>query len=290
MSGSARSIDRVLGAVQDEEARGVGVRRPFPTPTVEQIDPFLQIDHVGPVDWEPGEASWGPELPLRGFDTATLVLDGDIDVGDSTGHREHLGAGDLAWRDAGTGVVVRELPSKRLRARGGRLHLLRVWMNLPRADKGHAPALRVLARDRIPRVAFAPHVSASVLAGELSGVRAPFRVGADVRLLLVELIARGGLEVGASAARQVIVYMVEGSARVGRERDAIHAGQAAVLAHDGDRVPLEVGGAGAPCTLLFLEGSPIAEPVARFGPFVAGTMDEVQRATNDYRAGQFGKP
>ncbi len=290
MRGAARSVDRVLGAIQDEEARGVGVRRPFPTPTLEHIDPFLQIDHVGPVDWEPGEASWGPELPLRGFATATLVLDGDVDLSDSTGRREHLGAGDLAWRDAGTGVVARELPSKRLRSRGGRLHLLRVWVNLPSADKGHAPELRVLARDRIPRVAFAPHVSASVLAGELSGVRAPFPVRAGVRVLLVELIAQGGLEIAAPATRQVVVYVVEGTARVGRERDAIHAGQAVVLARDGDRVPLEVDGAGAPCRLLLLEGSPIGQPVARFGPFVAGTMDEVQRATNDYRAGQFGKP
>jgi hypothetical protein len=286
---AARSVDRVLGAVQSDEARGVSVRRPLPSTTLEQVDPFLQIDHVGPVDWEAGEAQWRPELPLRGFDTATFVLDGDVDISDSTGRRDRLNQGDLLWRSAGTGVVVREQPGKPLRSRGGRLHLLRLWVNLPRADRSGAPTARVVLRDQVPRVAFAAHVTARVLAGEVSGVRAAVQPRAGVSACLVELIARGRIELEAPEGVQAIAYVVEGTARVGRDLDAVRPGQAVVFAHDGDRVPLEVDGPGAPCTVLFVAGPPIGEPIARFGPFVASTMDEVHRATNDYRAGRFGK-
>lgn len=288
MSG-LRSVDRVLGSTQDKEARGVTVRRPLPTTTLEQIDPFLQIEDVGPVDWEAGEASWAPVLPMRGFEAFTLVLEGDLEILDSTGRRDRVASGDLVFRNTGAGLVVREQPSKSLRSRGGRLHLVRLWVNLPRAAKGGAPAASVVVRDRLPRVSFSPHLGARVLAGEFGGARAPVPTRSGAQALLVEAIAGGRLEIDAPSGAQAIAYVIEGTALVGRDRDPVRTGQAAVLAHDGARVALEIEARAAPCTLLFVQGAPIGEPVARFGPFVGGTMDEVQRATEDYRAGRFGQ-
>jgi hypothetical protein len=284
-----RSVDRVLGAVQDEEARGVTVRRPLPTTTLEQIDPFLQIEDVGPVDWEAGEAKWGPVQPMRGFEALTLVLEGDLEITDSTGRRDRVASGDLIFRNTGDGVVVREQPSKSLRTRGGRLHLVRLWVNLSRGTKGGAPTAQIIVRDRLPRVGFAPHLSARVLTGELGGTRAPIGTRSGVSAILVDAIAPGRLELDAPASSQAIAYVVEGTAYVGRDRDVVRTGQAAVLAHDGARVSLDLQGGGAPCTVLFVSGAPLGEPVARFGPFVGATMDEVQRVTEDYRKGKFGK-
>jgi len=148
----------VTTAHRQLEGGGFPVRRPFPTTGLDQVDPFLLLDEMGPVDWRPGQAIGAPDHPHRGFETVTYVLAGEMEHADSAGHRGRLGPGDVQWMTAGSGVVHSEMPSPDLLAAGGRMHGFQVWVNLPAADKMIKPRYQEVSGEAIPvgsgRVAF----------------------------------------------------------------------------------------------------------------------------------------
>src|SRR5271154_3773459 len=130
-----RSVVRTITAHRQREGGGFVVRRPFPSQGVLQVDPFLLLDEMGPADYAPGEAVGAPDHPHRGFETVTYMLEGEFEHEDSAGHRGTLAAGDVQWMTAGAGVVHSEMPSTRIRERGGRVHGFQLWVNLPARDK-----------------------------------------------------------------------------------------------------------------------------------------------------------
>src|SRR2546423_590833 len=117
---SVREVSRVTTAHRQSEGGGFIVRRPFPGAEIDSVDPFLLLDEMGPVDYAPGEAVGAPDHPHRGFETVTYVLEGEMEHEDSAGHRGKLGPGDVQWMTAGAGVIHSEMPSERIRERGGR--------------------------------------------------------------------------------------------------------------------------------------------------------------------------
>ena len=170
-----RGVREVLPALRAVEGDGFVVRRPFPVPGRELVDPFLLLDHLGPVDHAPGEALGTSEHPHRGFETVTYLLEGEIEHRDSLGNHGLLGPGDTQWMTAGRGVLHQEGPSARLRAEGGRVHGVQLWVNLPAAEKMVPPAYQDLTAERVRRAEPAPGAVARVIAGEAFGVTGPGR-------------------------------------------------------------------------------------------------------------------
>ncbi len=284
-----RPVSRVIQAHTQEEGGGFVVRRPFPAPGLVQIDPFLLLDEMGPVTYGPGEAVGAPDHPHRGFETVTYLLEGDWEHEDSVGHRGHLAAGDVQWMTAGAGVVHSELPSRRIREEGGRVHGFQIWVNLPRRDKMMSPRYQEIPSARLPeRTSEDGRSKVRLLAGEALGGKAVIETRTPVLLHDWTLSPGAQVEIPVPADHQVFAYVFSGSVRAGPEGREVRDGQAALFGA-GDSIRLAVPAeAQEPARLLLLGGVPIREPVARYGPFVMNSPEEIHQAIVDFQAGRLG--
>ncbi len=293
-----RSVSRIIDSLRTFEGAGFPVRRPFPTRDLDHVDPFLLLDHLGPVDFGPGEAKGAPDHPHRGFETVTYLLAGRMEHHDSAGHSGRLGPGDVQWMTAGSGVVHSEMPEAEFLRAGGRLHGFQLWVNLPRRDKMMAPRYQDVPAATIPVAASTDgKVTARVIAGEALGARAVI----DTRIPIVFLHLT--LEPGARLAQPVprdlnaIAYVIAGAGRFGPGGEPAGEGQMVHFASDGDEVTLAAAGGsdssggagGSRLDLLLIAGTPLGEPVARYGPFVMNTEDEIREAIRDYQSGRLGR-
>src|SRR5437763_8452171 len=165
-------IEQVVTAHKQLEGAGFVVRRPFPG-EIDAVDPFLLIDEMGPVDYAPGEAIGAPDHPHRGFETVTYVLEGEMEHEDSAGHRGRLGPGDVQWMTAGAGIVHSEMPSRRIREQGGRVHGFQIWINLPALLKMSRPRYQEVPAEKIPQAATADgKARVRIVAAEALGAKA----------------------------------------------------------------------------------------------------------------------
>jgi len=249
-------------------------------------DPFLLIDEMGPVDYAPGEAVGAPDHPHRGFETVTYVLSGEFEHEDSAGHRGVLRAGDVQWMTAGAGVVHSEMPSRAVRDAGGRVHGFQIWVNLPARLKLTQPRYQEVASAKIPTAASADGLArVRVIAGEALGASAIIDTLTPIVYQDWSLQAGADVTVPLAPEQQGLVYVFQGAARVGDGGSPVADGQLAVLAA-GDSVRLR---ASEDTRLLLLAGVPLDEPVARYGPFVMNTQQEIQQAFRDYQSGKMGE-
>jgi quercetin 2,3-dioxygenase len=279
----ARSVVRVIDSIRTLEGAGFSVRRPFPTERIDHLDPFLLLDEMGPMELGPGEAEGAPDHPHRGFETVTYLLDGEFVHADSQGNSGRLAAGDVQWMTAGDGVVHSEMPAERIRREGGRVHGFQLWVNLPRIDKRMRPRYQDVPAAAIPVAESADgRVRVRVIAGEALGERAVIDTRTPISYLHFSL--QPGAKHTQPVAREhnAFVYVVTGAAEVGGR--TVRDGQMAILG-DGEMVELA---AGEPAELLLLAGKPIGESVARYGPFVMTTREELMEAIADFRAGRMG--
>ena len=288
---ATRSVARIVDTVQTLEGGGFPVRRPFPTQRLADFDPFLLLDQMGPVSYPPGRAVGAPDHPHRGFETVTYLLEGSMQHRDSAGRSGKLRPGDVQWMTAGGGVVHSELPDEALLRDGGRMHGFQLWVNLPARDKMMAPRYQDTASERIPVVTSADGaVRVKVIAGEAMGARAVIDTRTPILYLHYTLRPGARVEQPVPAAFNVFAYVFGGAAEIGRARQPVRAGQAALLAADGAAVELG-GAAGAtePAEVLLIGGVPLGEPVVRHGPFVMNTEQEIMQAFDDYRSGRMGR-
>lgn len=283
MSTVLRSVRRVVQAHRQTEGAGFIVRRPVPTVGIDQVDPFLMLDELGPVTYAPGQAVGAPDHPHRGFETVTYVLEGEAQHEDSEGHRGTLGPGDVQWMTAGSGIVHSEEPSDRLKREGGVMHGFQLWVNLPRRDKLMAPRYQELKSVQLPVAVSGDGLArVRVIAGQALGVSARIETRTPI------LYQHWSLEPGARVVQPVpsgfegFAYVFKGAARVGERQ--VGDGQLAVLG-DGEAVSLE---ADAKAELLLIAGQPLREPVARYGPFVMNTEAELVEAVRDFQTGRMG--
>jgi len=280
----SRQVARIVAARRTVEGGGFVVRRPFPTETMGEFDPFLLLDEMGPVDYAPSEAVGAPDHPHRGFETVTYLLAGEFEHADSAGHRGALKAGDVQWMTAGDGVVHSEMPSERIRRDGGRVHGFQLWVNLPARDKRMRPRYQEIASDSLP-VARSDDGRATikVIAGDALGVAARIDTRTPLLYLDVTLQAGARLDLPVPPDFALAVYAFEGQAHVGEPARDVTSGDFAMLADgDGVRLASERG-----ARMLVLGGRPLREPVARYGPFVMNTEREIHEAIADYRSGRF---
>jgi len=285
-----RAVTSVIDSVRTLEGGGFPVRRPFPTKALMQVDPFLLLDHLGPVTWGPGEGIGAPDHPHRGFETVTYLLSGGFQHRDSAGHAGKLTPGDVQWMTAGAGVVHSEIPSDEFMRDGGVMHGFQIWVNLPARDKMMAPRYQEIPRTGIPQAVSADgKVKVRVIAGEAMGVSAVIDTRTPIYYLHYTLQPGGATTATVPAGYNALVYLIAGTVQIGVERTPVREGQMARLG-DGAAVTLAVAAdAGSPADLLLLAGQPLNEPVARYGPFVMNTEAEIRQAFHDYQSGRMGK-
>jgi quercetin 2,3-dioxygenase len=278
-----RTIDRVITAHRQTEGAGFVVRRPVPTAGVDQLDPFLLIDELGPITYGPGQAIGAPDHPHRGFETVSYIIEGDLVHEDSAGHVGRLQSGDVQWMTAGAGIVHSEMPSRAMREKGGRVHGFQIWVNLPARLKMTQPRYQDVPAARIP-TASTEHATVKVIAGEALGVKAVIETHTPI--VFQDWTLQPGADVTVTIARdqQVLAYVFGGAIEI--EGRVIEDGQLAVLG-EGDAVRLR--GSTEPGRLLLLGGVPLRERVVRHGPFVMTTENEIYDAIRDYQSGRMGE-
>ena len=281
---NARQVAKIVTTHRQREGGGFIVRRPFPSETLRHADPFLLLDEMGPVDYAPGEALGAPDHPHRGFETVTYVLDGEMEHEDSAGHRGRLGPGDVQWMTAGRGIVHSEMPSQRMRQRGGRMHGFQIWVNLPARDKMTVPHYQEIPGAGIPEAATPDGLtSVHVIAGETLGAKAVIETRTPISLLHWIFAPGASVDVPVPPDHAAYVYVFEGAVRIARRE--VKDGQMAILG-DGNIVRLE---AAERAQALLLSGVPLREPVVQYGPFVMNTEREISKAIDDYQAGRLGE-
>ena len=283
-----RSVMGTVGSVRTTEGGGFAVRRPFPTQDLAMYDPFLLLDEMGPANYAPGEAVGAPDHPHRGFETVTYMLDGSFQHKDSAGNSGILAPGAVQWMTAGSGVVHSEMPSEEVMQNGGRLHAFQLWVNLPATEKMVPPRYQEFSSEGVPVVSNEAGVWVRVIAGEALGVDAV--IDTHTPILYLHFI----LQPGASHVQRVpseynaFAYLVEGRGRFGIEEqeDALEGN---LVAFDQDGGQVRVTNTGdEPLSFLLLGGLPINEPLARYGPFVMNTEQEIHTAIKDYHDGKMG--
>lgn len=283
-----RTVMGVIHGVSTMEGGGFAVRRPFPTAQVSLIDPFLLLDEMGPSDYGPGEAVGAPDHPHRGFETVTYMLEGSFQHRDSAGNAGVLTPGAVQWMTAGAGVVHSEMPSEEVMERGGRVHGFQLWVNLPAARKWVPPRYQEFPAAGVP-TAESPDglVWARVIAGEAYGVRSVISTHTPISYVHYILQPGGAVTHEAPAGHNAFAYLVDGVGRFGPEGLEAESGDAVVFGRDGDALSLSNPTQG-PLSVLVLTGEPLNEPVARYGPFVMNTKDEIYQAIRDYHDGKLG--
>ncbi|HEX6561436.1 MAG TPA: pirin family protein [Nitrososphaera sp.] len=282
-----RTVKKIVNSVATMEGEGFLVNRSFPTNALMQFDPFLLLDEMGPKEYGPGEAKGAPDHPHRGFETVTYLLEGSFQHKDSNGNAGRLGPGDVQWMTAGAGVVHSEMPEKEFAKVGGRLHGFQLWVNLPKQDKMTKPRYQDVRSADIP-VAGAEGTSVRVIAGEALGKKAVIDTRTPIMYLHYTLKPGAKVEQQVPREYNAFAYVVEGEGEFGSKR--ARRGQMAIFERDGDSVEIAAPkDAASDLSVLLIGGVPLNEPVARYGPFVMNTQEEIYQAIEDYQQGRFGK-
>ena len=275
-----RYIDKKVAGMPATDGAGVKLKRVIGSPALDLIDPFLMLDEFGSDDPQSWIAGF-PEHPHRGFETVTIMLEGRVRHADSVGNRGVIEAGDVQWMTTGSGIIHSEMPERA----DGRLRGFQLWVNLPARLKMTSPRYQDV---RASRIGSASNNGATVrvIAGEGFGVKGAAHTLTPVRLLDVAIEANAVFDIEVPDEHACFVYVYDGEVRgTGRDgsRVDIAGGFLAVLMGAGG-VRLEAGASGA--KLLFADAMPIREPIARYGPFVMNTREEVQKAFEDYSRGE----
>jgi redox-sensitive bicupin YhaK (pirin superfamily) len=287
-SNAVREVARIVAAHRQLEGAGFPVRRPIPTPGIDFVDPFLLIDEMGPISYGPGQAVGAPDHPHRGFETVTYVLEGGVEHEDSAGHRGTLGPGDVQWMTAGGGIIHSETPTAGLLDRGGRMHGFQIWINLPARLKMSTPRYQEVPSAKIPRARSEDgRAEVNVIAGSALGARAVIETHTPIVFQDWKLESGADVTVAVPEDHDALVYVFEGTAEVGSSGTAVDEGKMAILGR-GDSVRLRAA-EGKRARLLLLGGVPLREPVARYGPFVMNTEQELLSAFQDFRSGRMGE-
>jgi len=248
------------------------------------ISPFLLFDYAGPWTFEPAE---GPprgvgEHPHRGFETVTVVYDGEVSHRDNAGGGGTIGSGEVQWMTAGAGVIHEEFHSAGYSRTGGPFRMVQLWVNLPAKDKMAPPAYQAITREMIPELALAGG-RARIIAGELNGTKGPARTFTPVNLWDVRLDADAEITLPLPDGHTSMLAVLSGHVTI----DGKGLGEAAIarLSIDGEGVTVRADG---DSMVLVMTGEPIDEPVFGHGPFVMNTDGEIRQAIADFNSGRFG--
>ena len=284
----ARSVE---GIHRSTTLRWVGngfyVSTYFPSSNLasERVSPFVLMDYGPPKEFTPlarGKRGIGWH-PHRGFETVTLVWEGSVAHRDNAGHADVIGPGDAQWMTAASGIFHEEYHEEQLTRRGGPLHMMQLWVNLPKKDKTAPPAYQPIKVAQIPNVSLEGDGDVRVIAGEYEGARGPAHTFTPITMLDVRLRAGGRIRVPLPVSYNALAVVTKG--RVSAGRFSAGAGELALFENDGALLELL---AEEDAHVVVLAGEPIDEPMVQYGPFVMNTAPEIEQAMIDVERGKFG--
>jgi redox-sensitive bicupin YhaK (pirin superfamily) len=283
MPSRRRTVQRVVAPEPVVEGAGVRLKRSLGTPTVSYLDPFLLLDHFASTDPDDYRAGF-PLHPHRGIETVTYVLTGVVSHRDTLGNAGRIGAGDVQWMTAGRGIMHEEMPEVRPEGIAG----LQLWVNLPAKLKMTAPRYQDIRSADIPEAKTADGAVVRVIAGTVDGVTGPVKgIAADPVYLDVSVPSGSAWTRAIDLGHTAFAYLLDGAARFGADGRAAAptTGPALIVWGDGDHVTVETGD--EPARFVLISGRPLHEPIARYGPFVMNTREEIEQALADLRQGTF---
>jgi len=284
-----RSISQVVTAKTTLEGEGFVVHRAFPNGSLREYDPFLLLDEMGPITFSAGDAKGAPDHPHRGFETVTYMIDGVFEHKDSQGHSGKIKTGDVQWMTAGSGVIHSEMPEKEFAKRGGRLHGFQLWVNLPKKDKMMKPRYQDLQANKIP-IAENDGVKVKIIAGESMGEKAVIETRTPIMYLHFTLQPGSKVTQIIPQNYNAFAYVVNGEGLFGDKQIPAHKEQVILFEQDGNEITINVpNNVSSPLGVLLIAGVPLGEPVARYGPLVMNTEEEIKQAILDYNSGKMGK-
>ncbi|HEY0160095.1 MAG TPA: pirin family protein [Thermoanaerobaculia bacterium] len=277
---ASRTVKHLHRAISDDIG-DLRTRRPLPNPRVEQVDPFLFLNHHGPQVYPPHNRGlpFGPH-PHRGFETVTFIVEGSLAHRDTGGHESVIHGGGVQWMTAGRGLEHAELSPEEFLRDGGPLEILQLWVNLPARLKMTDPRYVGLQKEEIPSFTTdGGRVTVNLISGRWDGHDGPVESLTGVTMTTIALEPEGRVSLPVPRGRNVFLYVVRGELRTAPELHLVEFND------DGDTVELE---AVQRSLVLFGHAAPFNEPVVAHGPFVMNTREEIVQAVRDYQAGLFG--
>lgn len=251
----------------------------------EHVSPFLLLDYAGPTTFDPTERPRGVgEHPHRGFETVTIVYEGEVAHRDSTGAGGKIGPGDVQWMTAASGILHDEFHSPEFTRKGGTLEMVQLWVNLPARDKMSAPRYQDILSRHIPSVPLPDDAgTVRVIAGEFNRHLGPAKTFTPIDVWDVRIKHGHRAQFGFIEGRTLALVVLRGNVAVNGE--AVHEAQFALFNREDNDVAIDARTA---ATLLVLSGEPLNEPVVGYGPFVMNTETEIRQAIQDFNSGKFG--
>ena len=251
------------------------------------ISPFLLLDHAGPAEFTPTTERRGVgQHPHRGFETVTIVYKGELEHRDSTGSGGKIGAGDVQWMTAASGILHEEFHSEGFAKSGGTLEMVQLWVNLPARDKMADPGYQPLLDADIPSIALKNNAGRlRLIAGEFDGQTGPARTFTPIDVWDLRLNGGQALTLDLHEGRNTALVILRGTVQV-NGLESVGEGQLVLFERQGNQLTLQ---ASADAVVLLLSGEPIDEPIVGHGPFVMNTEQEIHQAFADFQSGRFGR-
>lgn len=278
----------VSPAVRGVEGAGFPVHRAFAGVPMAYVNPFIMMDQIGPVVYEPHEAKGAPWHPHRGFETVSYVLDGETAHRDSNGGGGLIRDGDTQWMTAGAGILHDELPSDQVLNSGGLTHAIQLWVNLPSKLKMTPPRYQAIEKEQLTLLTSADGGAlVRLIAGELGGHLGPGSTHTPITFAHVSLFPGAQITIPWFRDFSALGYVLIGDGYAGTARRPLREHELVVFGA-GDHMAFGNSSSTEALELLVLGGRPIAEPIAHYGPFVMNTREELMQAFEDYQAGRLG--
>jgi quercetin 2,3-dioxygenase len=283
MKSSIRKIAKIIEPQNVVEGAGVRLKRSIGGHALNYLDPFLLLDHfqsTNPADYQAGF----PLHPHRGIETVTYLLSGAVRHKDSVGNAGEIGPGDLQWMSAGRGILHEEMPQVRPEGVAG----FQLWVNLPAKQKMSAPRYQNIHANEIPIIERDRGATIRVIAGTVDGTSGPITgIVAEPTYIDVALAGDGRLVLPIPRGHSAFAYLFDGEARLGAEDKTVITAPKLIVWSDGDSI--EVYGEKKSARLLLVSGKPLNEPIARYGPFVMDTQEEIQQTLRELQQGTFAQ-
>ena len=285
-------MKNIIGVYTSPRAHWVGDG--FPVRTLfsydnlgKHISPFLLLDHAAPTQFEPTAERRGVgQHPHRGFETVTIVYQGELEHRDSTGSGGKIGPGDVQWMTAASGIIHEEFHSEDFARQGGFMEMVQLWVNLPAKDKMAPAGYQTILKSDIPSIDLKDNAgSLRLIAGRFEGHQGPAKTFTPIDVWDMRLNAGKNLTLDVHEGHNTALVVLRGTVQVnGRER--VEAGQLALFDRAGEQLHLH---ANHDAVVLLLSGEPIDEPVVGHGPFVMNSEQEIHQAFADFQSGRFGR-
>ena len=278
-----RIIEKILKSQSTMEGSGVRLKRVFGFSELPLLDPFLLLDDFSsnnPVDYVNGF----PWHPHRGIETVTYLIDGLVEHEDSLGNKGKIGAGDIQWMTAGSGIIHQEMPKQSVKSMIG----FQLWVNLPSSHKMMTPRYQDIRSEQIPEINYNQGVRVKIICGEMEGQKGPVKdIVVQPRYLDVIMEAASEFDFHVPTEQRLFCYVIDGQGYFSIDDHRMIEKEQLVILSDGDRIKIKT--TDQKLRFLFISGLPIQEPIAWHGPIVMNNRQELELAFREYQNGTFIK-